>query len=71
MLISIILSVNLSLASNLLDALMTVFSNLDSSVHYMVDCYPNICITYRILLAISMIIASTETSFSKLKLLKK
>ncbi|MDE9448587.1 hAT family dimerization domain-containing protein, partial [Xenorhabdus bovienii] len=32
--------------------------------------YPNISITYRILFTISVIVASVERSFSKLKLLK-
>ncbi|KAK8322942.1 hypothetical protein V6Z11_A12G203500 [Gossypium hirsutum] len=35
-----------------------------------VDCYPNVSITYRIFLAIPVIMASTERSFSKLKLIK-
>ena len=34
------------------------------------NCYPNVSIAYRILLTISVTIASTERSFSKLKLLK-
>ncbi|KAL7610256.1 spindle assembly checkpoint component MAD1-like [Lactuca sativa] len=34
------------------------------------DCYPNVCIAYRILLTIPVTIASTERNFSKLKLLK-
>jgi hypothetical protein len=35
-----------------------------------VDCYPNISISYRILLTAPMTVASAERSFSKLKLLK-
>jgi hypothetical protein len=34
------------------------------------DCYPNISIAYRILLTMSVTVASAERSFSKLKLLK-
>ncbi|KAG6392676.1 hypothetical protein SASPL_146900 [Salvia splendens] len=34
------------------------------------DCYPNVSITYRILLTIHVTVASAERSFSKLKLLK-
>ena len=34
------------------------------------DSFPNTCIAYRILLTILVIIASTEKSFSKLKLIK-
>ena len=34
------------------------------------DCYPNAWITYRILLTISVTVASAEISFSKLKLIK-
>ena len=34
------------------------------------DCYPNVSITYRILLTMSVTVASAERSFSKLKLLK-
>ena len=34
------------------------------------DSFPNTCITYRILLTIHITIASTERSFSKLKLIK-
>ncbi|XP_021762686.1 uncharacterized protein LOC110727435 [Chenopodium quinoa] len=34
------------------------------------DCYPNVSIAYRILLTMSVTVASTERSFSKLKLLK-
>ena len=34
------------------------------------DSFPNTCITYRILLTIPITIASTERSFSKLKLIK-
>ena len=34
------------------------------------DSFPNTCITYRILLIIPVTIASTERSFSKLKLIK-
>ncbi|KAJ1268186.1 hypothetical protein BS78_07G117900 [Paspalum vaginatum] len=33
-------------------------------------CYPNVCVAYRILLTVLVTIASTEISFSKLKLLK-
>ena len=35
-----------------------------------VDCYPNACIAYRILFTVHVTVASTERSFSKLKLLK-
>jgi hypothetical protein len=35
-----------------------------------VDCYPNVSVAYRILLTISVTVASAERSFSKLKLLK-
>uniref|UniRef100_A0A7N0RD44 HAT C-terminal dimerisation domain-containing protein n=1 Tax=Kalanchoe fedtschenkoi TaxID=63787 RepID=A0A7N0RD44_KALFE len=34
------------------------------------DCYPNVMITYRILLTVPVTVASAERSFSKLKLLK-
>ena len=34
------------------------------------DCFPNACIAYRILLTISVTVATVEKSFSKLKLLK-
>ena len=34
------------------------------------DCYPNISVTYRILLTVHVTVASAERSFSKLKLLK-
>ncbi|KAK3226237.1 hypothetical protein Dsin_006099 [Dipteronia sinensis] len=34
------------------------------------DCYPNVSIAYRILLTISVTVASAEKSFSKLKMLK-
>jgi hypothetical protein len=34
------------------------------------DCYPNVSIAYRILLTVPVTVASTERSFSKLKLLK-
>lgn len=34
------------------------------------DCYPNVCIAYRILLTLPVTVASAERSFSKLKLLK-
>ena len=34
------------------------------------DCYPNVSIAYRILLTMSVTVASAERSFSKLKLLK-
>ena len=34
------------------------------------DCYPNVSIAYRILLMMSVTVASVERSFSKLKLLK-
>jgi hypothetical protein len=34
------------------------------------DCYPNVSIAYQILLTIPVTVASTERSFSKLKLLK-
>ena len=34
------------------------------------DCYPNVSIAYRILLTMPVTVASTERSFSKLKLLK-
>ena len=34
------------------------------------DCYPNISVAYRILLTVSVTVASAERSFSKLKLLK-
>ncbi|KAI4983675.1 hypothetical protein ZWY2020_025541 [Hordeum vulgare] len=33
-------------------------------------CYPNVSIAYRILLTVSVTVASAERSFSKLKLLK-
>ena len=36
----------------------------------MLDSFPNICIVYRILLTIHVIVASTYRSFSKLKLIK-
>ena len=35
-----------------------------------VDCFPNACIAYRILLTIHVTVASAERSFSKLKLIK-
>ena len=35
-----------------------------------VDCFPNAVIAYRILLTISVIVATAERSFSKLKLIK-
>ena len=35
-----------------------------------VDCYPNVSITYRILLTIHVTVASAERSFSKLKILR-
>lgn len=34
------------------------------------DCYPNVCIAYRILLTVPVTVASAERNFSKLKLLK-
>jgi hypothetical protein len=34
------------------------------------DCYPNVSITYQILLIVPVTVASAERSFSKLKLLK-
>jgi hypothetical protein len=34
------------------------------------DCYPNVSIAYRILLTITVTVASAERSFSKLKLLR-
>lgn len=34
------------------------------------DCYPNVCIAYRILLTIPVTVALAERNFSKLKLLK-
>ena len=34
------------------------------------DCFPNACIAYRILLTIPVTVASAERSFSKLKLIK-
>ena len=34
------------------------------------DCYPNVTVAYRILLTITVTVASAERSFSKLKLLK-
>ena len=34
------------------------------------DCFPNACMAFRILLTISVTVASTERSFSKLKLIK-
>ncbi|KAF2943933.1 hypothetical protein DAI22_02g102200 [Oryza sativa Japonica Group] len=34
------------------------------------DCYPNVLVAYRILLTVPVTVASTERSFSKLKLLK-
>jgi hypothetical protein len=34
------------------------------------DCYPNVSIAYRILFTMSVMVASAERSFSKLKLLK-
>ena len=34
------------------------------------DCYPNVSIAYRMLLTMPVTLASTERSFSKLKLLK-
>jgi hypothetical protein len=34
------------------------------------DCYPNVTVAYQILLTVPVIVASTERSFSKLKLLK-
>ena len=36
----------------------------------MLDSFPNICIVYRILLTIHVIVVSTYRSFSKLKLIK-
>ncbi|KAI4967922.1 hypothetical protein ZWY2020_010403 [Hordeum vulgare] len=35
-----------------------------------VDCYPNVCVAYQILLIVHVTVASAERSFSKLKLLK-
>jgi hypothetical protein len=35
-----------------------------------VDCYPNISIAYRILFTVPVTVASTERTFSKLKLLR-
>jgi len=35
-----------------------------------VDYYPNVLIAYKILLIVHVIVASTERSFSKLKLIK-
>ncbi|KAI5009022.1 hypothetical protein ZWY2020_010070 [Hordeum vulgare] len=35
-----------------------------------VDCYPNVCVAYRILLTVPVTVASAKRSFSKLKLLK-
>ena len=34
------------------------------------DCYPNVSVAHRILLTVSVTVASAERSFSKLKLLK-
>jgi hypothetical protein len=34
------------------------------------NCYPNVSVAYRILLSIPVTVASSEISFSKLKLLK-
>ena len=36
----------------------------------MIDSFPNTCISYRILLTVLVIVASTGMSFSKLKLIK-
>jgi hypothetical protein len=35
------------------------------------NCFPNTCLTYRIILTIYVTVTSAERSFSKLKLLKK
>ena len=37
---------------------------------YILDLFPNTCITYKILLTIIVIVASAERSFLKLKLIK-
>ena len=37
---------------------------------YILDLFPNTCITYKILLTILVIVASAERSFLKLKLIK-
>ena len=52
----------------LLDDLMLVPKILQLVMS--VDCYPNISVIYRILLTVHVTIASSERSFSKLKLLK-
>ena len=53
------------------------FLRVESKSSYMIlsslktfNCFPNACITYRIILTIPIRVASAERSFSKLKLLK-
>jgi hypothetical protein len=50
------------------DSLMSALGILEFVMA--VDCYPNVSVAYRILLTIPMTVASSKTSFSKLKLLK-
>lgn len=54
---------------------MTLLDNLISTIEILefikiVDCYPNVLIACRILLIVSVTIASTKRSISKLKLIK-
>ena len=50
------------------NVLMSPLENLE--LVKVADCYPNVSIAYRILLTMPVTVASTERSFSKLKLLK-
>ena len=52
----------------LLDKLMLTIEILQFIIDQ--DCYPNVSITYRILLTVLVIVASAERSFPKLKILK-
>jgi hypothetical protein len=56
------------LQSNLRDRLMSAREIIQFVTT--VDCYPNVSITYQILLTVPVTVASAERSFSKLKLLK-
>ena len=56
------------LQETLPDGLMSALEILQFVM--VVDCYPNVCVAYRILLTVHVTVASAERSFSKLKLLK-